>query len=935
MRALNRVLIIAVVVACSSNVWAQPSGQIDRRALVERHTIHYDQYAPEAPASVGNGEFAFTFDITGLQTFPSEAPGHTPLGTMAQWAWHRFPGGEEHRYEDTLTEYKVHGRTVTYSDQRDEFIRANPHRFNLAQIGLRLLHGDGTAAEVTDLVDSRQSVSLWSGTATSEFAFEGQPVKVTTVAHPTLDAVAVRVESPLLASGRVAVEARFCYPSGSWGPASDRWDQPERHTTELTTTDGNARVTRTLDETRYTVDIATNATAEQSASDSHTIALRGKETIEATFHFHKPAGNDTTPNFDTVRQASADHWQQFWSTGGAIDLSDSNDPRWRELERRIVISQYQTAIHCAGSVPPQETGLVCNSWHGKSHLEMHWWHAAHFPLWGRFDLLERSLPWYDDILPAARAIAERQGYRGVRWPKMTGPDGVSSPSEVGEFLIWQQPHPIYFAEQAYQHAPTRETLDRYRNVVFESAEFMADYAHWDEATQRYVLGPVLIPAQECYNGRSEPGVLNPTYEVAYWRWALAVAGEWRDRLGLDRNATWDDVAERIARPHIVDNQYAAIETPPFTRRRDHPSMLAALGVLPDVGLVDRQMMHATLDGVVADWSWPDTWGWDYPMMAMTAARLGRPHDAIDYLLLDTPKNNYLANGHCRQADRLPIYLPANGGLLAATALMAAGWDDASTNAAPGFPKDGTWTVRHEGLERMLGAPPIPRGETGVPNDAVVIFDGSTTDNLVMNDGSPCTWPIDDGTLLVPSRQRENRGVWTKYHFRDAEIHVEFMLPKGRGDHGNSGLYFYGMVELQIYNSHDHPGDHNLAMGSVYGIAPPLVDAGLPPEQWQTYEIKFVAPRRNDAGEVITPGTITARLNGQLVQDETPFTKPLSTWAPMTYRVPPYVRDMIAKLERSEGGPLYLQDHDAPVRFRNIWIRPLDDRAGVWEGDGGH
>ena len=72
-------------------------------------------------------------------------------------------------------------------------------------------------------------------------------------------------------------------------------------------------------------------------------------------------------------------------------MSGSQDPRWRELERRIVLSQYLTAIQCAGSLPPQETGLTCNSWEGKFHLEMHWWHAAHFALWDRLPLLERSL----------------------------------------------------------------------------------------------------------------------------------------------------------------------------------------------------------------------------------------------------------------------------------------------------------------------------------------------------------------------------------------------------------------------------------------------------------------------------------------------------------------------------------------------------------------
>ena len=111
-----------------------------------------------------------------------------------------------------------------------------------------------------------------------------------------------------------------------------------------------------------------------------------------------------------------------------------------------MLSQYLTAIQCCGSMPPQETGLTVNSWYGKFHLEMHWWHAAHFAVWNRLPLLEKSLAWYHSILPAARRTAAAQGYAGARWPKMVGPEGRDSPSPVGPLLIWQQPHPIFYAE---------------------------------------------------------------------------------------------------------------------------------------------------------------------------------------------------------------------------------------------------------------------------------------------------------------------------------------------------------------------------------------------------------------------------------------------------------------------------------------------------------
>jgi len=108
-----------------------------------------------------------------------------------------------------------------------------------------------------------------------------------------------------------------------------------------------------------------------------------------------------------------------------------------------------------------------------------------------------------------------------------------------------------------------------------------------------------------------------------------------------------------------------------------------------------------LDWVMQNWNWQTTWGWDYGMIAMTAARLGRPDIALDALLIDTQKNTYLKNGHNFQtADRLRLYLPGNGALLTAIAMMCAGWDGCKDVLNPGFPKDGTWNVRWEGLRRM-------------------------------------------------------------------------------------------------------------------------------------------------------------------------------------------------------------------------------------------
>src|SRR4029078_4418054 len=129
-------------------------------------------------------------------------------------------------------------------------------------------------------------------------------------------------------------------------------------------------------------------------------------------------------------------------------------------------------------------------------------------------------------------------------------------------------------------------------------------------------------------------------------------------------------------------------------------MLGAMGVLPGQG-VSTETMRRTLRKTLAEWKWDQTWGWDYPMTAMTAARLGERRIAVDALLMETAKNRYLPNGHNYQRPNLPCYLPGNGGLLHAPALMAGGSRGAPRTQAPAFPSGDGWNVRHEGLSYRL------------------------------------------------------------------------------------------------------------------------------------------------------------------------------------------------------------------------------------------
>ncbi|AEM84145.1 hypothetical protein [Streptomyces violaceusniger] len=705
---------------------------IDREALVRRHAIELTRPDPAHVLTVGNGDFAYTADITGMQTFvayhdQSAAFAEQRLAvnnaTMSNWGWHSMPNPDGFVLDDAMSTYQTARGPVQYPDRFDtaamlggelpEELRAgawlhtNPHRIDLGRIGLQLFPAPGAEPETYPeaLANPRQRLDLWSGTLTSRFEYAGQEVRVTTVADPHQSRVAFRIESELLASGRAGVVLKFPYASDGFFQTSD-WTSPDKHASTLEQLgERAARIRRMLDDTAYAVRLDWTEGALSATGEPHVFVLTptGSATVLELVAGFSPDDETGSATFAAVSDAAAAWWRDFWTSGAAVDFAGSTDPRAAELERRVVLSQYLTAVHGSGSLPPQESGLVANSWFGKFHLEMHWWHAAHFAAWGRPRLLARSMDWYLSALDSARETARRQSYDGARWPKQVGPDGRESPSEIGALLIWQQPHPLYLLELLHRALPAdrrAELVTRFAELVEETGMFMASFV--EERSGIYHLPAPVMPAQEFYDARTTE---DPTFELAYWWWGLEIAQFWRERLGLERNRQWQDIQDNLAAPHQNKGTYTAIAAEPFLRRDDHPSLLCALGVVPAGPLTDPGVMEATLLDVLDDWQWESAWGWDFPAAAMTATRVGRPDLAVDALLMDTPKNAYSAVGHAPQiGSLLPLYNPANGGLLAAVSLMAAGWESSDTGIGtvpdtdcPGFPRDGSWQVQHEGF----------------------------------------------------------------------------------------------------------------------------------------------------------------------------------------------------------------------------------------------
>ncbi|HEY0041138.1 MAG TPA: hypothetical protein VGB71_10775, partial [Flavisolibacter sp.] len=414
--------------------------KIDRKALVTRHNVVVTKADTLSSLTVGNGGFAFTVDVTGLQSFPKEYSKGISLGTQSEWGWHSFIDTVGYKREEALKTYQVNGRGITYLTQQNDpprkkeaanWFRQNPHRLQLGNVGFEFVKRDGSIATLNDVQNIRQELNLWTGEIKSHFTIEGVPVYVSTVCRDTFDAIGVKVESTLIKEKRLRLKLTFPYPTGAWTDEGANWPVNANHTSSIVKQDKTrAVINHILDSSYYLVSVGYDqANIRQTAK--HIFLLEPKTTqssFEATVSFSPPTELPFSFRYQQIKKSSENAWMNYWQSGGAIDFSGSTDKRAFELERRIILSQYLMKTQEAGNYPPQETGLTYNSWFGKPHLEMTWWHAAHWGLWGKVEYIEKLLGWYASVAPKGKDIAQRQGFDGVRWQKMTDNSGDETPS---------------------------------------------------------------------------------------------------------------------------------------------------------------------------------------------------------------------------------------------------------------------------------------------------------------------------------------------------------------------------------------------------------------------------------------------------------------------------------------------------------------------------
>lgn len=245
-------------------------------------------------------------------------------------------------------------------------------------------------------------------------------------------------------------------------------------------------------------------------------------------------------------------------------------------------------------------------------------------------------------------------------------------------------------------------------------------------------------------------------------------------------------------------------------------------------------------------------------------------------------------------------------------------------------KTNPWAITE--IDREV--PVVTPGENGQPpSDAIVLFDGTdlsqwsttpfgegvrmdrtehflkrykATENL-----QPAAWKVEKGAIVAGMKKG---AIATRQAFGDMQLHIEWLVPeledKSGQQYGNSGIFLMGLYELQVLNSYQNPTYANGQAGSLYKQHIPLVNASKAPGSWQSYDVFFTAPRFSESGNVIAPAMVTVLHNGVLIQ----YNAVLQ--GPTAFIGEPYYVAHPSKL------PIVLQDHDNPVRFRNIWVREL-------------
>ncbi len=331
-------------------VFTNTSGQIPlslRHTLVNGSDIVNSAINSMRPLTVGNGEFSFTTDITGLQSFPDFYCGGTFLKTLAEWNW--FPEAD----------------------------LKSPGATQLCTIGLYIEKDNGKAINAGDIEDPVQYLDLWTGEINSRFKIEKLPVHIKTVCHPDYDMISVKIVSDLLEAKRIRIKLSFADVES---PAVDYFNLPSEDAVRILSDTNNVVIfSRKGIKKNYTVLIwKNNAMLKKSTRNLYYLEPEREDSVYSfSCQFLNNPENGRIQNFGETEAASKKNWENYWNTISGSVFGSGAYSQGFSVEQNQILSQYFTKIQVGSELVPAESGITYNSWFGKYHLGMHWWLSVH------------------------------------------------------------------------------------------------------------------------------------------------------------------------------------------------------------------------------------------------------------------------------------------------------------------------------------------------------------------------------------------------------------------------------------------------------------------------------------------------------------------------------------------------------------------------------
>lgn len=569
----------------------------------------------QTPLTIGNGDFAMTFDAINSQN--DSEYNDIPLSTMTDLFWFKAP-------LKPLKKTKIGEKSYLISDdgQEEAFLhnRKYPHKFNLFH--LELWNQDGPISK-DYISDIYQELDLYRGLLSSRYLYKNHQVESGAIIAQSSNQLCYKLDSSDLELHLV-----FYYPS------PEKTGEDRNIVPKLYFNDDCLQI--------YYNDL-----------NSFKIYIRANTPIiikdnEVIFTYHKNLEIRVSLDGDFKQ---IDGMEGFWEEDS--DIFSHN----RMLDERMILSKYLLKVNSCGIYPPSESGITYNNWYSKFHLEMHLIHCLWLIYSNHIDLFLKSFDYYLQTLPLAKQRAKKNGYKGLRYPKMTSPDGNDSPSSIGPLLVWQAPHVVYALQEIYRLKGSIDILKPYKDIIFGVIDFMVSFL--TKTKNGYEM---LDPLLECSEHIPVDKCQNPMFEMEYFREVFSNQGLIDTEFCGYERYDYNDLIEKMVGPKSDNGVY--LRTHGIQNKDDiyddHPTEAFANSFFKSP-LIDDNIMKSTMDFIEKKLDFSSFWGWDFPFLGMSYLRLGMYDRAIDIAFNQSQNNLYRYNGHnTTPREDLKVYLPANG-----------------------------------------------------------------------------------------------------------------------------------------------------------------------------------------------------------------------------------------------------------------------------------